>query len=120
MPGVALVYPPTCDPTAPYLSVPTLAGYLRAGGVDVLPIDANVEAWDALLRRAPLEAMAARLEARLAALEARPALGHEEQLLYASLWRARGDAQAAPGAIDDAVALLRGQRGDFYDPVEYG
>ena len=27
---VALIYPPTCDPTAPYLSVPTLTGFLRA------------------------------------------------------------------------------------------
>ena len=27
---VALVYPPTCDPTAPYLAVPMLTGFLRA------------------------------------------------------------------------------------------
>ena len=26
---VALIYPPTCDPTAPYLSVPTLTAWLR-------------------------------------------------------------------------------------------
>jgi hypothetical protein len=120
MPGVALIYPPTCDPTAPYLSVPTLVGYLRAHGVDVLPIDANVEAWDTLLRREPLTALGARVEERLAALEALPALAHADQLLYAALWRARGDAAAAPGAIDDAVATLRGQRGDFYDPTDYG
>ncbi len=47
--GVALVYPPSCDPTAPYLAVPTLAAWLRREGIDVLPVDANVEAWDALL-----------------------------------------------------------------------
>jgi anaerobic magnesium-protoporphyrin IX monomethyl ester cyclase len=35
---VALIYPPACDPTAPYLSVPLLAGYLRARGVAVLPL----------------------------------------------------------------------------------
>src|SRR5262249_45070662 len=50
---IALVYPPTCDPTAPYLAVPMLTGFLRAHGVEVLPIDANLEAWDALLRPAP-------------------------------------------------------------------
>ena len=118
-PPVALVYPPTCDPTAPYLSVPTLAGALRARGAEVLPIDANIEAWDAILRRAPLAALGKQIEERLATLEGRSTLDHEEQLAYASLWRARGDAHAAPGAIDDAVAFLRGQRGDFYDPVEY-
>ena len=50
---IALVYPPTCDPTAPYLAVLMLTGFLRAHGVEVLPVDANVEAYDALLRRAP-------------------------------------------------------------------
>jgi radical SAM family protein len=118
-PPVALVYPPTCDPTAPYLSVPTLTGYLRHHGLAVMPIDANVEAWDALLRRAPLAALAAQLERRLARLEGKPRLGHTEQLAYAALWRARGDADAAPAEIEPAVALLRGQRGDFYDPEQY-
>src|SRR5262249_49631357 len=115
---VALIYPPTCDPTAPYLSVPTLTGYLRAHGVDVLPIDANVECWDVLLRRSSLAAVAERLEERLAAVEARPGLGHEEQLEYAALWRARGDARAAPAAIEDAVAVLRGR--SFFEPAAYG
>lgn len=62
---LALVYPPTCDPTAPYLAVPMLAGFLRAHGVEVVPIDANVEAYDALLRPAPLRAMRERVERRL-------------------------------------------------------
>jgi anaerobic magnesium-protoporphyrin IX monomethyl ester cyclase len=116
---VGLVYPPTCDPTAPYLSVPTLTGFLRSHGVEVVPVDANVEAWDRLLRRDALAGCAAELERRLAELEARPTLGHREALDHATLWRARGDALAAPGAIDDAVALLRGQRGDFFDPAQY-
>ena len=33
---IALVYPPTCDPTAPYLAVPALTGFLRESGVEVL------------------------------------------------------------------------------------
>ena len=32
----ALIYPPTCDPTAPYLAVPMLTGFLRAHGVQVV------------------------------------------------------------------------------------
>jgi len=55
---VALVYPPTCDPTAPYLAVPMLAGFLRAHGKSVLPVDANIEAFDALLARKGLKATA--------------------------------------------------------------
>ena len=117
-PKVALVYPPTCDPTAPYLSVPTLVGYLRREGVEVLPVDANVEAYDRLLRRAPLEALAKRALHRLERLERKHELSHVEQLLYTTLWQTRGDCEAAPGAIDDAVAVMRdGER--FFDVDEY-
>jgi hypothetical protein len=117
---VALVYPPCCDPTAPYLSVPTLAAWLRKHGVDVLPIDANLEATEHLLRKDSLEALAARLERRLAKLDAKPSLSHEEQLVYTQLWRARGDATAVPHAVDDALAVLRDRTGErFYDAAAY-
>src|SRR5438477_12714599 len=96
---IALVYPPTCDPTAPYLAVPMLTGYLRAHGVEVLPVDGNVEAYDALLRPAPLAALRDRIERRLTKLERRPSLDHVSQLAYARLWRARGDAHAVPHGI---------------------
>src|SRR5262245_3466595 len=86
---VALIYPPTCDPTAPYLAVPMLTGFLRAHGVEVLPIDANLEAYDALLRPGPLGAAAERLEKRLARLDRQSSLGHVEQRAYQQLWQAR-------------------------------
>ena len=59
---IALIYPPTCDPTAPYLAVPMLTGFLRAHGVQVVPIDANVEAYDELLRPEPLAEVRDRIE----------------------------------------------------------
>ena len=104
---IALVYPPTCDPTAPYLAVPMLTGFLRANGVEVLPIDANVEAYDRLLRREPLLACAERVEARLGKLDRRASLDHPARRAYLQLWRARGDAQAAPEGIDEARAVLK-------------
>jgi anaerobic magnesium-protoporphyrin IX monomethyl ester cyclase len=73
---IALVYPPTCDPTAPYVSLPVLAACLRAAGHDVLLVDANLEAYERLLRPEALRALGARLERRLRRLEQRPALGH--------------------------------------------
>jgi anaerobic magnesium-protoporphyrin IX monomethyl ester cyclase len=115
---VALVYPPTCDPTAPYLAVPTLTGFLRAHGVDVLPIDANVEAYDRLLRPDPLAALAARVEDQVRALDRRATLDHVDQLTYARLFRARGDARSVPGAIAQAVATLRDAE-RFFDPDAY-
>jgi radical SAM superfamily enzyme YgiQ (UPF0313 family) len=111
---VALVYPPATDPTAPYLAVPMLTGFLRAHGVRVTPVDANVEAFDALLRPDALGEVRDRIEARIAELEARPWLDHEAQLAYAQLWRARGDAHAAPEGIERAVAIMR-DRDQFFD-----
>jgi anaerobic magnesium-protoporphyrin IX monomethyl ester cyclase len=115
---VALVYPPATDPTAPYLAVPMLTGFLRAHGVRVTPVDANVEAFDALLSPAGLAAARDRIEAHLTRLEQRPTLDHEGQLAYAALWRARGDAHAAPAGIDEAKATLRDPEA-FYEPDAY-
>ncbi len=116
----ALLYPPTCDPTAPYLSLPTLAAALRRGGFETMMVDANVEAFDHLFRKDELARHAAKLEARLAKLDKKTSLFHVEQLAYAALWAARGDARTAPGAIDDAVAVMRDKTGvRFYDPQVY-
>ena len=44
---VALVFPPQGHFTQPYLSLPSLAAYLRANGVpDVWQLDENIEAYD--------------------------------------------------------------------------
>jgi anaerobic magnesium-protoporphyrin IX monomethyl ester cyclase len=115
---VALIYPPTCDPTAPYLAVPMLTGFLRANGVSVLPIDANVEAFDALLSRASMGRLRDRLEARLSELEQKPSLDHGEQLEYGALVRVRADARAVPEGIERAKDTLR-DRASFHDPDAY-
>jgi hypothetical protein len=115
---VALVYPPTCDPTAPYLAVPMLTGFLRANGVDVMPIDANIEAFDRLLGKKSLGSLRDRLEARLAELDRKTILDHQEQLEYAALARARGDAHAAPHGIDRAKEIFRDEVA-FHDPDAY-
>jgi radical SAM superfamily enzyme YgiQ (UPF0313 family) len=114
---IALVYPPTCDPTAPYLAVPMLAGFLRAHGVEVLPVDANVEAWDALLQPRPLAEMRERVERRIARLEKKAALDHVSQRAYLQLWRARGDAHVSEG-IAEARRTLKDEN-TFYDHDRY-
>ncbi len=95
-----------------------LAGFLRANGVVVLPVDANVEAFDAILAEAPLSTIRDRVEARIAELDRRESLDHDGQLEYATLWRARGDAHAAPRGIERAKATLRDAEA-FYDPARY-
>ncbi|NUP06040.1 MAG: radical SAM protein [Polyangiaceae bacterium] len=115
---IALVYPPTCDPTAPYLAVPMLTGFLREAGVSVLPIDANVEAWDDLLTPTFLDAARDRIEARIAEIESARVAGHEAQVEYAALFGALADAHAAPRGILEAKAILRDPVA-FYDADRY-
>lgn len=115
---VALVYPPTCDPTAPYLALPTLTAFLRQNGVEVLPVDANVEGFDALLDPRALGALRDKLEARLAELDLRPSLSHEEQLEYVGLVRSRADAHAVPEGIAEAKSVFRDET-RFHDPDAY-
>ncbi len=115
---VALVYPPTCDPTAPFLAVPMLTGFLRANGVEVLPVDANIEAFDQLLSPGSLAGLRDRLEARLTELDGRSTLAHAEQLEYAALVRARAEAKAVPEGIAQAKHTLRDEAA-FHDPDAY-
>jgi hypothetical protein len=116
---VALVYPPTCDPTAPYLAVPMLTGFLRAEGVEVVPVDANLEAFDALLSEPRMALEKEHLETRLAALDRRATLVHGEQLEYAALASARADAHAVPAGIERAKRILVDEA-SFFDPEAYG
>ena len=117
---VALIYPPTCDPTGPYLSVPMLTAYLRNHGIEVLPIDANVEVYDRLLRRSALKEMAGRVTNRLGRLERKGSLSHSDQLLYVRLWEVLPDLNRVPEAVEDAVAVLRDRSGvRFFDPYQY-
>lgn len=115
---LALVYPPACDPTAPYIALPALAGFLRPRGIEVLTIDANVLAFDRLLSRTSLGQARDRIEARLQELDGKRTLAHTDAVAYATLQRSRGDAHAVPGRIDDAKNVLR-EEARFFDPEAY-
>lgn len=120
MTKIALIYPPTCDPTAPYLSLPALTGYLREKGVEVLPIDANIEAYSRLLRRENLAVLADHVEKRWSKLKKKAILTHTEQLAAATFWEAREEVFGIPEIIDDAVSVLRDRSGiRFFNPSHY-
>ena len=118
---VALIFPPQGHFTQPYLSLPSLAAYLRANGyADVEQLDLNIEAYDAFLSRERLERSLARIDAdgQLAALDA------QEQLVFSDMERYQrlseialaGDRVAA--SIDEAKAVLRSPA-EFYDYERY-
>jgi hypothetical protein len=91
---------------------------LRPQGIEVLPIDANLDGFLALLQREPLALLCDRIERRIARLQRRRALDHQAQLVLLTLLRVRGEAGAVPAGIGAALDVLRTSE-RFYDPGRY-
>ncbi|MEW6741745.1 MAG: radical SAM protein [Planctomycetota bacterium] len=113
-----LLHPPFADPTQPYLSLPTLKGFLRARGLDAQVADLNIEALHYLLRRDRVQEVACTLGRRFLELNTRPALGLLEQMEYLALAKARPWAEEMLGAEPSPVEVLQGAE-LFYDPAAY-
>jgi hypothetical protein len=119
---VALIYPPTADPTMPYVSLPLLTAVLRQAGHTVRQVDANVEGWRHVLRPRSLQRASNRCQEQLRKLEAMPSLSHTQQLHYLALHEALSDAGPHIAAeVEQGIATLTGREsGTFYDDGQYG
>jgi hypothetical protein len=102
-PDLLLVFPPYWDASMPYLSVPTLAAYLRAHGARVEACDLNLASARALLSRERLETSLARAERVLAGDPGEETLAPEDRAAFRdnlevcrSVWRAAGPELIAP------------------------
>jgi hypothetical protein len=104
---IALIYPPAADPTAPYIALPLLTAVLRRRGIETVPVDGNVEAFEWLFRRETLLEAADRIERRIKALEKKAFLRHPEPLHLAALRRGREIARECPARVEAALSLLR-------------
>ena len=111
-----LIYPPFADPTWPYVSLPTLKGYLGERGIEVTVRDWNVEAFSFLTAASTRVEWRQQLAARFAELNGRDSLTLEEQMEY------RRVAEALPLLQQDPGELLAGMRDKerFYDRAAYG
>ena len=120
MAKVALVFPPQGHFTQPYLSLPSLAAYLRAHGVEVEQIDASIEAYDHFLSRARLELALERIGsgAGLAALEDQESLGFTEMERYQRLSEIELVGATVAERIEEAKGVLRTKE-EFYDYERY-
>ncbi|HHP7235598.1 MAG TPA: B12-binding domain-containing radical SAM protein [Desulfobacterales bacterium] len=117
---IALIFPPIADPTAPYISLPSLTAWLRSHAIEVVPIDANLEAIRYLLQPHNLETLGRRVRKRLGRLERTGVLPHRQQLAYAALFRADRIRRSTLQHIEAAVSLFHDRSGDrFFNPVEY-
>ncbi|MBN1685197.1 MAG: radical SAM protein [Spirochaetales bacterium] len=115
--NVVIIYPPTADPTSPYISLPVLSGYLRSKGIAAFPIDANIEFYCRLLEKKKLDTLCRRVERRTQDLAVSGNLSHAQALeLSASPVYDKGFS-TLPDRVAGALRVLRGSA--FYDDAAY-
>ncbi len=118
---VALVFPPQGHFTQPYLSLPSLAAYLRANGIsDVHTLDASIESYDYFMSRERLgrSLVRVRASAALAELEMRDGLDFSAMERYQRLSEIALIGDDLVANIDEAKRILRTAE-DFYDYERY-
>ncbi|MCZ6596740.1 MAG: radical SAM protein [Planctomycetota bacterium] len=118
---IALVFPPQGHFTQPYLSLPSLAAYLRAHGFDdVEQIDANIEAYDHFLSRDRLARSLERVRAGegLAGLNALAELRYSEMERFQLVSEIDLIGDSVVEGIDEAKRVIRTPE-LFYDYERY-
>ncbi|MBN2384769.1 radical SAM protein [bacterium] len=113
-----LVYPPACDPTAPYLALASLAAFLRGHGIEVELIDANLEGFLWLLSPSKVAYYGELVRERLWFLNRKPSLTHAEQVQYLRLYQAWQAMVDRPVSVAQALRTFRDKE-LFYDPLRY-
>ena len=112
---VLLIFPPLWIPYRPYLSVPSLCGYLKSKGIDVVQKDFNVEAYDLLLSEGYLKDLRERLNASFDALDSKNRLmPGMEQGYYCDLYKAKSSVASVAERIEKAKGIFRSKQA-FYD-----
>lgn len=110
---LTLLFPPPFDISQPYLSLPTLAGFLRRSGIDVEQRDINLECYDAFISSNFLRTIYNDL------LDANGAVNLDESPLR-EYWRSRSLAvlPALIDGIDDVKRRIRDSK-TFFNPRDY-
>lgn len=112
---VLLIFPPLWIPYRPYLSLPSLCGYLKSKGIDVIQKDFNVEAYDVLLSKGYLEGITDKLNKKFNELDSKNRLMAEvEQGYYCDLYQAKSSIKDVAERIDHAKSVFRSKQA-FYD-----
>lgn len=118
---VALVFPPQGHFTQPYLSLPSLAAYLRANSKhEVTLFDANIEAYDHFLSKERLGRSLEKLRAseELAKLDTQDTLNFSDMERYQLLSEMNLIGEDLVAGIEEAKRVIRTPE-SFYDYERY-
>ena len=117
----ALVFPPQGHFTQPYLSLPSLAAYLKANGYgDVHQLDVNIDAYDYFLSTERLQRSLERIEqaGELQRLEAQAQLSFSDMQRYQILSEVATVGPTVAERIEEAKAVVRSPE-EFYSYERY-
>ena len=116
-----LLFPPTWHPSQPYLSLPSLTGFLKQGGVtDVIQRDLGIEVLDGFLSQVTGRETYERMQDKIKTLERIGTQGETGPSSQEHLARMKEALEWFPplyDLIENAKAALRSEL--FYDPERY-
>ena len=112
---VSLLFPPSWIPSQPFLSLPSLTGFLRQQGVDVVQRDINIEFLEVLMTWDKVKGIFTRMEDEIKVLEKRGV--HEAGEKYARMKQAVEWLPRLTDWIENAKKVFRGDM--FYSMESY-
>ena len=112
---VSLLFPPSWIPSQPFLSLPSLTGFLRQQGVDVVQRDINIEFLEVLMTWDKVKGIFTRMEDEIKVLEKRGV--HQAGEKYARMKQAVEWLPRLTDWIENAKKVFRGDM--FYSMESY-
>jgi radical SAM superfamily enzyme YgiQ (UPF0313 family) len=109
-----LIFPPQWIPTQPYLSLPSLAAFLKANKCEVEQIDINVSFYDHVLSKKGLQVYYDRAQIKFQELESGKELSPELQKQYAVLSSSILFGNRVINGVSEAKKIIQSKE-DFYD-----
>lgn len=109
-----LIFPPQWIPTQPYLSIPSLAAYLKSHNCDIEQMDVNVLFYDNILSKNGLTSFYERANLKFQELESRKELPAELKKKYALLGGSIIAGKYIMDRVDESKSTLR-DKDKFYD-----
>jgi anaerobic magnesium-protoporphyrin IX monomethyl ester cyclase len=109
-----LIFPPQWIPTQPYLSLPSLAAFLKENKCEVEQIDINVYFYDHVLSKKGLQVYYDRAQIKFQELESRKELSPELQKQYAALSSSILFGNRVIDGVDEAKKITQNKE-EFYD-----
>ncbi|MFA5033004.1 MAG: radical SAM protein [bacterium] len=113
-----LLFPPQWSPFIPYLSLPTLTGFLRHHGKDCKQDDLNVRFYHYVLRDEILDELKPQINTLIKEYETKNYLTYAEQLRYVDLVGAAVSIEKIYGQVEKAKEGLLDKK-LFFDGEEY-